>query len=240
MRFYCLTVIAFALCAGAMAGLETFPVRSVMALSPLTLGTAISRYQVLVQVPEEPPKADIQRLGFFTGLDLYYEWSSRAPAQAGLMVMWNAEHHWRAMPAQRFCKANDCWLSYEDDVMLSVVPGDIVFLNVSGKSGEDLAYMEATLPLKNQTSGIAKHLQIEQINVRGAFASIHGEAVGSCVNTMPQHDSWMQRASFTTAEEPEKEISLNWNIIKEAATCGQKLIPYASMLITSWWDGQKH
>lgn len=239
MHINCVVLVAFALCGAVTnAGVERVPVCATTATSALVQGTAIGKYQVLTLVPEEP-RAELEALMFFTGIDLTKEQGIWVPTQAGLAVKWDSQHHWRAMPAQIVCKPSECSLVYDDDHMLSVVPGDIVFLNVSGAAGQELAYMEAELPLKNQTSGRATSLAIPQSRVVGVFASVHATGVGSCVNTMPRHDTWMQRVSFTAAINREKELPLNWNIA-EPGSCGEKFTHYATQLNIRWWDGKKH
>ena len=242
MSFCCgATLVAFVLCAAAAvanAGVERVPVLATTATSALVPGTAIGKYHVLTLVPEEP-RAELEALMFFTGINLDKQQGIWIPAQAGLAVKWDSQHHWRAMPAQIVCKPSECSLVYDDDHVLSVVPGDIVFLNVSGVVGQSNAYMEAELPLKNQTSGIAKTLPIPQSRVVGVFASVHASGVGSCVNTMPRYDTWMQRVSFTAAMNREKELPLNWNSTKPGS-CGEKFTHYATQLNIRWWDGKKH
>ena len=240
MKDCCVALVAFVLCAATVtnAGVERVPVLATTAKSALVHGTAIGKYQVLTLVPEEP-RAELEALMFFTGVDLDDQWGIWEPAQSGLAVKWDPQHRWRAMPAQIVCKPSECSLSYDDTHVLSVVPGDIVFLNVSGMPGQQFAYMEAELPLKNQTSGRAETLPIPQSRVVGVFASVHATGVGSCVNTMPRHDTWMQQVSYTAAMNREKELPLNWNITKPGS-CGERFTHYATQLNIRWWDGKKH
>ena len=233
--------VAFAvLCAAvAYAGYVPYPNSILEAWSDLNM--PIGHFYAELQVPPEPKDQSNQKVVYFVSANMNYMFHGHATVRAGLVLMWDVENHWRAIAGGKSCDStgSNCRLSWADDAALAAEPGDIVFLNVSGVAGQSIAYMEAELPLKNQTSGIAKTLPIPQSRVVGVFASVHASGVGSCMNTMPRYDTWMQRVSFTAAMNREKELPLNWNITKPGS-CGEKFTHYATQLNIRWWDGKKH
>ena len=224
-----------ALCvAVAHAGYMPYPKQVHWAWS--TLNAPIGHFDMLLEVPPEPPYQDKKLIMFFVGVDTNRNFRGFSTISAGAVLLWTPERHWRAMAGDKSCSDNplvdDCQLVWENEATLDVVPGDIVFLNVSTLPGNKYAGYEVSLPFKGKTTGFRTAYPITQERVTDVFVSAHGEGIYWPEN-FPNGTTNVARVLYTTAADPTTELPLTWKS-NGKNKWGQQFVQNGNVLSFNW------
>ena len=224
-----------ALCvAVAHAGYMPYPNQVTWAYS--SLDVPLGHFDVLLEVPPEPPYQDKKKIMFFVGADSRRGFRGVATISAGAMLLWTPEKRWRAIAGTKSCSGNplvdDCQLVWENEAQLDVQPGDIVFLNISTLPGNKAAGFEVSLPFKSKTTGFRTAYALDQERFSGVMASAHGEGIYWPEN-FPNGTTNVARVLYTTAVNPTTEIPLKWTTYGKNKW-GQEFVQNDNVLTFNW------
>ena len=201
-----------------------------------TLSVPLGHFDVLLEVPPEPSYQEKKKIMFFVGADTNYNFRGFSTISAGVMLLWTPKDRWLAIAGTKSCSDNplvdDCKLVWENEAELNVVPGDIVFLNISTLPGNHVAGYEVSLPFKGKTTGFRTAYPIDQERFVGVVASAHGEGIYWPEN-FPNGTTNVARVLYTTAADPTTELPLTWKC-NGKNKWGQQFVQNGNVLSFNW------